>query len=68
MFPPVPTTRPCPNCNSEMTVTMITPIKLPTGTPFDNGAQRMTEGRLASERIRAACPKNVQHFDLLQRG
>ena len=26
MFPPVPTTRPGPNCNSEMTVTMITPL------------------------------------------
>jgi hypothetical protein len=26
MFPPVPTTRPCPNCNSGMTVTMITPL------------------------------------------
>jgi len=26
MFAPIPTTRPCPNCNSEMTVAMIIPL------------------------------------------
>ncbi len=26
MFAPVPTTRPCPNCKSEMTATKVTPL------------------------------------------